>query len=88
MLPTKSNTLKVELQLLECAYTQAINANVAMALVPCSCLLLEKHEFTLFVDVLNKQRGPSQLCLFFDEQEIRHACATQLENLKTQSQLG
>ena len=52
----KEQHLKVELQLLACAYTQAINANVAMALVPCSCLLLEKHEFTLFVDVLNKQR--------------------------------
>ena len=84
----KEQHLKVELQLLACAYTQAINANVAMALVPCSCLLLEKHEFTLFVDVLHKQRGPSQLCLLFDEQEIRHACATQLENLKRLSLLG
>jgi len=84
----KEQHLQVELQLLQRAYAQATTANVAMALVPCSGLLLEEHEFVLFTDTLNKQQGQSQLCLLFDEQEIRHACATQIKNLKTLSQLG
>ena len=84
----KEQHLQVELQLLQRAYAQAITANVAVALVPCSGLLLEEHEFVLFTDTLNKQQGQSQLCLLFDEQEIRHACATQIKNLKTLSQLG
>ncbi|ALQ09447.1 diguanylate cyclase [Pseudoalteromonas sp. Bsw20308] len=84
----KEQHLEVELQLLQRAYAQALEANVSMALVPCSCLLLEPHEFTLFTEVLSKQIGQSQLCLLFDEQEIRHACATQLENLKKLPHLG
>ncbi|GAB0110817.1 diguanylate cyclase domain-containing protein [Pseudoalteromonas distincta] len=84
----KDQHIKVELELLQQAYTQALTADVAMALVPCSSILLEQLEFTIFVDVLNKQKGQSQLCLLFDEQEIRHACATQIKNLKKLSQLG
>ncbi|MBH0039967.1 sensor domain-containing diguanylate cyclase [Pseudoalteromonas sp. SWN166] len=84
----KEQHLQVELQLLQRAYAQAITANVTMALVPCSGLLLKEHEFVLFTDTLNKQQGQSQLCLLFDEQEIRHASATQIENLKKLPQLG
>ncbi|AQQ00107.1 diguanylate cyclase [Pseudoalteromonas aliena] len=80
--------VQVELQLLQRAFTKAVNANIKMALVPCSCLLLGLHEFTLFTEVLGKQQGQSQLCLLFDEQEVRQACATQLENLKKLSLLG
>jgi len=84
----KEQHLQVELQLLQRAYTQAMTANVTMALVPCSSLLLEEHEFILFTDTLKKQQGQSRLCLLFDEQEIHHACATQITNLKKLSQLG
>ncbi|WP_350586804.1 hypothetical protein [Pseudoalteromonas sp. RB2-MNA-CIBAN-0110] len=38
----------IELQLLQGAYAKAITENVTMALVPCSGLLLEEHEFVLF----------------------------------------
>ena len=84
----KEQHLQVELQLLQRAYAQAISTKVTMALLPCSGLLLEEHEFILFTDTLGKQQGQSQLCLLFDEQEVRHASATQIENLKKLPQLG
>lgn len=84
----KDQHVQVELELLQQAYSQALSANVAMALVPCSSNLLEQLEFIVFTDVLNKQQGLSQLCLLFDEQEIRHSSATQIENLKKLPQLG
>ena len=84
----KEQHLQVELELLQHAYSHALAANVAMVLLPCSGLLLEALEFNLFTEVLSKLQGQSQLCLLFDDQEIRYACATQLENLKKLSQLG
>ncbi|AYM85442.1 MULTISPECIES: diguanylate cyclase domain-containing protein [Pseudoalteromonas] len=84
----KEQHLQVELELLQHAYAHALAANVAMVLLPCSGLLLEALEFNLFTEVLSKLQGQSQLCLLFDDQEIRYACATQLENLKKLSQLG
>lgn len=84
----KEQHLQVELELLQQAYAQALTANLAKVLLPCSGLLLEELEFKLFSEVLSKQQGQSQICLLFDDQEIRYACATQLENLKKLSSLG
>ncbi|MBQ4834194.1 diguanylate cyclase [Pseudoalteromonas sp. MMG010] len=84
----KEQHVKVELMLLEQAYEQALQANVAMALLPCSALLLEHYEFPQLLNTLNKLQGPSQLCLLFNEQEIRYACASQIENLKNLTLAG
>nr|WP_286247644.1 diguanylate cyclase [Pseudoalteromonas sp. MM1] len=84
----KEQHLQVELELLQHAYAHGLAANVAMILLPCSGLLLEALKFNLFTEVLSKLQGQSQLCLLFDDQEIRYACASQLENLKKLSQFG
>jgi diguanylate cyclase (GGDEF)-like protein len=84
----KEQHFAVELLLLQQAYAQALDANVGMALLPCSSLLLDQREFVLFTQMLSTLKGQSQFCLLFDEQETRHACATQLENLKKLPQLG
>jgi diguanylate cyclase (GGDEF)-like protein len=84
----KEQHIEVELQLLQQAYKQALNANLSLVLLPCSLLLLEQHEFSLLIALLAKQQGGCQLCLLFNEQEIRYACSTQLENLKKLPQYG
>jgi diguanylate cyclase (GGDEF)-like protein len=84
----KEQHFKVELQLLRLAYTHASNANLQSALFPCSALLLEQGKFHLVSELLAKLNVKKQLCLLFDEQEIRYASATQLENLAKLSALG
>ncbi|MGB2706595.1 MAG: diguanylate cyclase [Pseudoalteromonas nigrifaciens] len=84
----KEQHLNVELQLLQQAYTQTSNANLNVGLLPCSSLLLAHPEFNLFTDALSQCENKTQLCLLFDEQEIRYASATQIENLKQLSLNG
>jgi len=84
----KKQHVQIELQLLQRAYTKAVNANITTALVPCSSLLLGPHQFTVFIEELSKLQNKNKLCLLFDEQEIRHACSTQIENIKKLPQLG
>lgn len=86
--PSKTQHLQVELRLLQQAYEQLLNTNVSMALIPCSGLLLEQHEFGSFIDMLTAQQGKNQLCLLFDEREMHNACAIQLDNLKKLSAQG
>ncbi|GAA72826.1 hypothetical protein P20439_2931 [Pseudoalteromonas sp. BSi20439] len=84
----KEQHAKVELQLIQQAYQQAQNAEIAVALLPCSSLLLEEHEFSLLKATLKQSVNNEQLCLLFDEQELRYASAQQLENLKQLKKLG
>ncbi|WP_193049521.1 bifunctional diguanylate cyclase/phosphodiesterase [Pseudoalteromonas undina] len=84
----KEQHTKVELQLIQQAYQQAQNAEIAVALLPCSSLLLEEHEFSLLKATLKQPVNNEQLCLLFDEQELRYASVQQLENLKQLKKLG
>ncbi|MCQ8879231.1 diguanylate cyclase [Pseudoalteromonas shioyasakiensis] len=84
----KAQQLEVELQLLDQACKQAQAANLGLALLPCSALLLEKVEFAALCLTLQNQPNQKQLCLLFNEQEIRYASAVQITNLKQLSALG
>lgn len=79
----KAQQLEVELLLLDQACKQAQAATLGVALLPCSALLLEKVEFQALCLVLQNQPNNKQLCLLFNEQEIRYASAVQIKNLKS-----
>jgi len=84
----KAQQLDVELQLLDQACKQAKAAGLGVVLLPCSALLLEKIEFQALCLTLQGQINKKQLCLLFNEQEIRYASAVQLNNLKQLSAHG
>lgn len=84
----KTQQLEVELQLLNHVCQQASAANLNLVLVPCSALLLEKVEFQSLCLTLNNHTNKKQICLLFNEQEVRYASAVQINNLKQLSKLG
>lgn len=86
----KEQHLTVELQLIQLALQQTQGSEIDVALLPCSGLLLEEREFVLLIDTIQQasNAGANQLCLLFDEHELRYASALQLANLKKLSQLG
>lgn len=84
----KARLVEIELQLLKEANVQLQQLPAASALLCCSSLLLEKKEFNLLTGTLINLNKENPLCLLFDEQELRYANASQLENLKQLAQLG
>lgn len=85
----KTQQLNVELLLIKQAQQQALNADLATVLLPCSGLLLEKTEFTHLIKTLkNIGTAAKRLCLLFNEQDMRYASATQITNLKALKEQG
>ncbi|KZN31960.1 diguanylate cyclase [Pseudoalteromonas luteoviolacea S2607] len=77
--------LDIELDLLSKA--QEIAANYQQdVLFACSTIILESSAFNMLKQRLNQRN--SQLCLVFDENEVRYASSVQIENLKELAQLG
>ncbi|MEI8604716.1 diguanylate cyclase [Pseudoalteromonas sp. B160] len=84
----KAQQLEVELQLLTKACQQIQTAQLQMVLFPCSGLLLEKIEFQALCQTMQNHNITKQICLLFNEQEIRYASAVQISNLKVLSKQG
>lgn len=84
----KAQQLEVELQLLTTACQQIQAAQLAKVLFPCSGLLLEKIEFQALCQTMQSHNIKKQICLLFNEQEIRYASAVQISNLKMLNERG
>ena len=84
----KEQQLEVEVQLLNKACQQAHKVQLNMVLFPCSGLMIEQIGFQPLCQTLQNQVIKSQICLLFNEQEIRYASAVQISNLKKLSEKG
>lgn len=81
----KSELLDLELILLEKALKLSASQNQSI-LFSCASLLLESQAFTQLCTLLKNYTH--QICLLFNEEELRFASSTQLENLDMLASMG